>query len=285
MHVRTAALRLRFRLEGTYGAVRTNGRYVLLSVLNPGPFVAAGSLLIDTSSGHRRAVRGCDGALGLGDAPWLWSFPCQTGGGLEPSVQLDDLKTGGTSSVPINACIVSVSAVSSCDVVVGAVWAAVTQSCYHCATSPVLENLATQRIRPLPRLAPNEVLDLSVPSARRRLCWPLRHTAKLQPSTDWNGSLSFGAPTGRLAIVTSETNTEYLQRCGSHKLTALNGLVLAANSHAIVFANSTESQPLVLHGMLIPSRRPFTVRLPAQVPRPGPRQPARTGQPRCAERD
>jgi hypothetical protein len=265
-HVRTVTIRPRFTLEGTYQGILTNGRYVLLSEGRSeiNGEAVTGPLLIDTRSGRRTTVSGCDSApLGFDDVPWLWSFPCSATG--RSSVQLYSLRSGVTSSASINVagCGNEQSQFSACGVgPVGAVWAAISLSCYHCTTSTVLENVATGQIRGLPHLAPNQVLDLNAPSARRRLCWPLRRTAELQPSTDANGSLALGAPTGRSAIVSSTTNQEYFERCGSHRITALRHAVVTANSHAIVFADPTGAHPLVLPGMLIPSMRPFKILLP-----------------------
>ena len=282
-HSHVLRLTPQFSRIGAYDVIQTNGRYVLLSksvVFGGGPSDPA--VLIDTKSGQRVTVGDNSGLTpsGLVNGPWLsalQSTPSATG--MQTlNLHLYRLTTAPAAVAPITwpPCSFVPSAPDSGCVVgpVGAIWTAISSSCYHCSTTTVLENLNTGQILNPPQLPTNRVQDLNAPSASRKLCWPLRNTPASTLSVDINGSFDIsGAPMGRSAIASSPTsNIERFERCGSRKTVVLPSAVITANSHLLVLTDPSDPVPEndspFVRGLLVPSLRPFKLSIPRRLTTP-----------------
>jgi hypothetical protein len=142
-------------------------------------------------------------------------------------------------------------------IAVGADWLEVSESCYHCTTRYVFQNLRTGELAPPPTLDSHTVLDLSSPTLWSEVCSPL--------SVPRNGSLTFY---GRFAVASEPPASrfgyrDYLERCGSHLHERLGNGGTTGNSREIIWKAPTGN---TIAGIFIPSLRRFTATLPRTIP-------------------
>ena len=270
------------RVPGSYFA--SDGRYVFLGASNSGIY-GVGTML-DTHTGRRTSFSrpGCF-PTAFGEA-WL-ALDCVASSGAL-SHELDNVVTGqirpvsSTVSVPNQSCYTNCVRI----VGVGTQWIALepSQADEHELPMISFQNLRTGETSQDPRTASTNV-DLNSARLVTHVCAPVT-VPPYQPvyaSGDW-GSLM---PVGGYAVAAS-SNGMYLKRCGTrlhqlltprfpHQCTPISDYCRipgygdsysycpafacppAINAHEVLW----RSQISVLNGVFLPSRRRFTITLPA----------------------
>jgi hypothetical protein len=279
----------RFHVVGSGPAgVYIDGPYVLL--LTPAANFEASGTLIDEQTGTQTSISYPECYLPelnwdpLG-GPWLMLSCNRAGQGLfggGGGFELYNLYTGAWHAVVPDPGIISYGNGCSagppyCGVAVagfGGDWIEWAEHCRYCSDTYLFQNIDTGVVQSLPgwQVGGRVIPDLSSPFLAQTLCAPLTVPAGLPPvpsATPQVGAVSFY---GSFAIASS-AGLEVLERCGSRLKLAVGSYdarlsheePLAANSHAIVWAESANSRRL--DGLFLPSLRRFVI---ATSPSTGP---------------
>jgi hypothetical protein len=245
-------LRLQFRLVGSASWVIAAGSYVSFG----GPLSPCCGTLMNDQTGTRVAFAHPDCSPLRFGGPWLLAECVPPA--LEP-VGVYGVKTGewrafgsrpGEEPVAVGADWIELRSVQPCPL--------------YCKFAYAFVNIRTGARRTIAyREGGRLIPDLNSPRLVRRLCSPLR--VPRGP-----GTVTFA---GGLEIVsggrTHEAVRSYFERCGTrlHMLLPLADLGMpdarsAANPQMIVWLESVRQR---LDGVLLPSLRPFTVRLPDEI--------------------
>jgi hypothetical protein len=202
------------------GYLLSNDRYVFAGA-RYGPHSASSGLLLDERIGKRTTIFPPVGATWCsGDAlggPWLVAG-CSFG---QPSALEAYSLTAGTWQ-PLNYTpgVCQLTTQESCDAVsIGTHWIDIKESCYHCATTYVFQDIQTGNTRSDPT-GPTTIPDVNSPTLGRRVCSPLR-----VPRADDGGEGGDLNAWGSLRVYGSfalasgtdpyGTPSVYLERCGS----------------------------------------------------------------------
>jgi hypothetical protein len=250
------AVTLKFTRMGSAWTVTTDGRYVMLTQrAMPGQPVAPVAL-IDEQSRSRVALPTPDAAFG---GPWAWWLTGPVLSGTKPQLTLYDLATGQQRTVTVQDPFCEDYGGDCTPGPVGADWLEYSESCYHCTTHYVVQNVQTGTIARLPSTGPTTVADLDSSTLTRRLCAPLRTTAHNDLLLDSSGAPSVsGAPLGGFAEAYNAQGKPYLERCGTHLRYRLPWYPITANAHALLDYPRARQ----ITGLFLPSLRPFTIPLP-----------------------
>jgi hypothetical protein len=146
---------------------------------------------------------------------------------------------------PVNCTARHDFAAACTPVAVGTQWVQITESCFKCATTTVVENLRTHQERP-PVTGAHVTTDLNRRFPVRHLCAPV----------DTAGVAVY--PVGAQVILV-RGRTAYLQRCGQAKTEKLGSDIydISVLSRFAIWGFGDK-----LHGIQLPSDAPFVERLP-----------------------
>lgn len=261
----------KFRAVGNE-AVLTDGAYVFRNDAG----VDGSGRLVDEQTSTRWAVPGApgcstfssligsgNGSVGSGDRSeligngWLLGLCSGTG-----AIELYSIPNGPWKALatPMDCQGQNLAAgISGCvPDAVGADWIELQYYCYHCQTVYTYENTTTGAERSLtPRR--RSVLDLDSETLSRPVCQPL--SVPTNESLTFDGSYVVAARHQAGAVLYSQPvlgrcRTRVRQKLGRavFDLTGTPGLILWQASQARTAAN--------LGGVFLPSRQPFTIRLP-----------------------
>jgi hypothetical protein len=279
----TLSLRLHFHRIATNAApqVAFAGPYVFYETpATPLPAWTTQLMMVDERTGTSVPLSppGCGGqpVNPISGGGWL-VVGCN---GQWSSVRLYNLSTGVWTTVALAPSLQATCEPSGswgCGVVgVGAYWLKISEGCYHCRTTYVLQNIQTGATERDPAVAGSNVYDdLDSPTGHSTACAPL--VVRSGGGSDGGiGSLQFY---GQFAVSTrADSSDPLLVRCGSTSRVRLNGAFVS--DQAIVWGPTAiykhvlepgtpggagvavwEWVPVnyVLHGFYLPRERPFTI--------------------------